>query len=118
MTEYLVRLPWPPSCLSPNSRKDRRHTTAARQGYKAAGFYAAKQAGARVTEDAHMAIDFHPPDRRRRDLDNMLAAIKSGLDGIANAASVDDYGWSISMRRCEPIKDGCVLVHIRPGVAE
>jgi crossover junction endodeoxyribonuclease RusA len=31
-----------------------------------------------------------PPDRRARDLDNMLASIKSGLDGLADALEAND----------------------------
>lgn len=112
MTEYLIRLPWPPTCLSPNARKDRRANTKTRNGYKTAAFYAAKQSGAAVAEDAHLAIQFYPPDNRRRDLDNMLATIKAGLDGIALAAGVDDYGWSLSIQRCPKVEGGAVLVHV------
>lgn len=112
MTEYLIRLPWPPKKLSPNNRTAHRYATDARNGYKTAAFYAAREVGAVVPENAHLAIQFYPPDRRKRDLDNMLASIKSGLDGIASAAEVDDYGWSLSIARCEPVKGGAVLVHV------
>jgi len=38
----VIRLPWPPRELSPNSRKDRRAVTPKRKAYRDAGFYAAK----------------------------------------------------------------------------
>ena len=108
--EYLIRLPWPPKELSANSRKDRRHTTDKRAGYKSDCFYAAKDASAKIAENAHLDIVFHPPDNRRRDLDNMLSSIKYGL-----AAAVDDYGWSMSIKRGDKVKGGCVLVHVKAG---
>ena len=114
--EYLIRLPWPPKELSANSRKDRRHTTDKRAGYKSDCFYATKAVLAVIAEDAHLDIEFRPPDNRRRDLDNMLSSIKYGLDGMALAAGVDDYGWSMSIRRGDKIKGGCVLVHVKPSV--
>lgn len=107
-----IVLPWPPAVLSPNSRADRRAATAARQSYRAAGFYAVRALKAAVPADAHLEITFCPPDARRRDLDNMLAAIKVGLDGIARAAKVDDYGWSLSIRRAAPVRGGAVRVRV------
>ena len=108
----IIHLPWPPKELSPNSRKDRRSATAKRRGYREAGFFAAKAAGVVVPADAKLSIMFFPPDAVRRDLDNMLASIKVGLDGIAQASGVDDYGWSLSIERKEKIKGGAVLVHV------
>jgi len=109
----VIELPWPPSQLSPNSRKDRRWATKYRQSYRDAGFYAAHQSGDTVPADAHLVITFHPPDKRRRDLDNMLGSIKYGLDGIALAAGVDDYGWSMTIIRADPVACGRVLIEIK-----
>lgn len=114
----IIHLPWPPSVLSPNSRADRRAATPHRKAYREAGFYAAKEARAAIPADAELAIKFFPPDRKRRDLDNMLASIKAGLDGIALAAGVDDSGWSLSLDRGEPVKGGAVLVQVRPARPE
>lgn len=33
---------------------------------------------------------FFPPDRRARDEDNLIASLKSSLDGIAQALRIDD----------------------------
>lgn len=110
----IIRLPWPPAELSPNARADRRAATGKRRAYRDAGFWAAKEARATIPANAKLAVKFFPPDRRRRDLDNMLASIKAGLDGIAQAAGVDDSGWSLSLDRGEPVKGGAVLVQIRP----
>ena len=59
-------------------------------------------------------ITFHPPDNRRRDLDNMLASIKSGLDGISDALGVDDSTWTLTIRRGETCKpEGYISVYIK-----
>jgi crossover junction endodeoxyribonuclease RusA len=41
-------------------------------------------------EKIRLKITFYPPDKRHRDADNMVAAIKSGLDGLADALRVND----------------------------
>jgi crossover junction endodeoxyribonuclease RusA len=55
-------------------------------------------------------IIFHPPDRRHRDLDNMLASIKSGLDGVADAWGVNDREFKISLSVGNVIKLGVVKI--------
>lgn len=109
-----IGLPWPPSELSPNGRRDRRATTRARAKYREAGFYAAKEAKVKIPADALLWVTFCPPDRIRRDLDNLLGRIKYGLDGIAKASGVDDYGWSFVLGRGEPVKGGLVLIEVAP----
>lgn len=101
----------------PNKKKAHRYTKDARNGYKTACFYAAKEARAEATDDAHIALTFCPPDNRRRDLDNLLAASKAGIDGIALACGVDDYGWSFSITRGDVVKGGAVLVNISEPAA-
>lgn len=108
----MISLPWPPTCLWPNSRVDRRDATGARRMMRDAGFYGAKDSHAVISADATLAITFHPPTAARRDLDNMLAAIKAGLDGIAMATCGDDAGWSLHLTRGAPIKGGRVVVSI------
>lgn len=59
------------------------------------------------------SIEFCPPDRRRRDDDNMLAAFKAGRDGVADALGVDDNKFATSFEVCDPVSDGAVIVTIR-----
>ena len=114
MTEpqYLIRLPWPPKELSANTRKRHLHATDKRAKYKSDCQYATKAVGAKIAADALLRVTFHPPDDRKRDLDNMLSAVKYGLDGVALAAGVDDYGWSFTIDRGPKVKDGCVLIQV------
>lgn len=113
MPDYLIRLGWPNRALSPNARIDRRSVTPARKAAKAEGWAEAKRVGATIPADAHLEITFYPPNRQRRDLDNLLASLKPHLDGIARAAGVDDEGWSFTVRKGEPVKGGAVLIHVR-----
>lgn len=56
-------------------------------------------------------IIFHPPDKRHRDLDNMLASIKYGLDGIALAWGVNDKDFKpITIDIGEPVAKGQITI--------
>lgn len=59
-------------------------------------------------------IDFYPPDRRRRDEDNAIAAMKHGLDGVANAIGVDDSRFKLVPYFHEQI-GGMVKIRLTAG---
>lgn len=108
----MIRLPWPDRSMWPNSRVDRRQSAGTRRRYRQAGAWATKAAGwgALNWDSAHLRITFCPPDRRKRDIDNMLAAIKSGLDGVSDVICVDDSLWDLTLRRGEVVKGGEVQI--------
>ncbi len=113
-----ITLPWPDASLMPN-RKNGRHwtsTSKAKDTARAAGFFATKQvcAGFEAEGNIPLSITFVAPDKRHRDLDNLLACTKSALDGMADALGVND-------RQFRPItidggldkeKQGFVIVEI------
>lgn len=115
--QYLIRLPWPPSSLSPNARGHWSIKAKAAKKYRGEARLIAQGAGCRALSCDALTVEitFHPPDKRHRDTDNMLASIKSGLDGIADATGVDDSKWHYGIRRDDPVKGGAVLVHVLPG---
>lgn len=89
----IVELPWPPKALSPNARVHWSVRSKAAKAYRRQCHLLTLEAGIRGVDwegDIHLWIDFFPPDRRNRDDDNLIAAFKSGRDGIADAMSVDD----------------------------
>jgi crossover junction endodeoxyribonuclease RusA len=113
-----VTLPFPPAELNPN-RKNGRHWTAThaiKGKYLADCRYLTLQAmGAWVPPKGTLALEitFVQPDKRRRDRDNLLAAMKSGLDGISQALGVDDqYFEPVVIRREFGAKPGAVKVVI------
>lgn len=88
-----VELPWPPKELSPNARVHWSKKSKAAKSYRAACRYLFLQANVATPETTgrlHLWLSFFPPDRRHRDDDNMIAAFKSGRDGIADALGIDD----------------------------
>ncbi|MBO9680940.1 MAG: hypothetical protein J7556_22160 [Acidovorax sp.] len=60
----------------------------------------------------HLSLVFYPPSRRAFDLDNALARMKSGLDGLADVLGVDDRHWELTIKRAEEI-GGMVKVEVR-----
>jgi crossover junction endodeoxyribonuclease RusA len=104
----MIVLPWPPKELLPNARR-RNHwaTTAVKtSAYKRDCLLLAKGS----TPRKHLDITFMPPDKRKRDLDGMLSAAKPALDALAQVWKIDDYEFSISMKRGDPVKHGKVII--------
>jgi crossover junction endodeoxyribonuclease RusA len=111
--ENTVSLPWPPKALSANSRKQHRYSTAERKQYKQ-DCWALTKAENIDRSLSHLDITFHPPDARRRDLDNMLSGVKYAIDGVAAALGVDDYTFSMTIRRGAPLRPcGEVIIKFR-----
>jgi crossover junction endodeoxyribonuclease RusA len=111
----IVTLPWPPKELSPNARVHWAKKAKAAKGYGIDAHFASFARGNSPPPAGSaplVSITFYPPDNRRRDLDNMLASIKSGLDGIASAIGIDDSKWSLTIRKGEPVKGGRVIVEV------
>ena len=92
-----VTLPWPPKDLSPNARIHWGRRSKAARLYRRACYVLTREAGLFVDweGDIHVWIDFCPPDRRHRDDDNMIAAFKSGRDGLADALAVNDRRFRV-----------------------
>lgn len=84
---------FPDSKLMPN-RKHGRHWGGTRDlkfDAHEEGFYLSKQAKVSLeNKKTPVKLIFHCRDRRRRDLDNLLASCKSLLDGVASGLSIDD----------------------------
>jgi len=104
---------WPPSILSPNGRGHWAVIARAKKKFRSDwAALALSQQIPRMAGGVHISIIFCPPDNRRRDIDNMLASIKSGLDGLADVIGVDDSRWTISMSRGDLVAGGLVVVKI------
>ena len=88
-----ITLPWPEIDTSLNARIHWAKRSSAARDAELIGLVAANEAYQgrllHVTHPTH--ITFHPPDKRRRDLDNMLGRIKKQLDGICRAYVIDDF---------------------------
>ena len=91
-----IILPWLDSRLMPNRKNGKawQSTTNAKGIAKNTGHIVAREALGRDTltkaSTYPLRITFVSPDGRHRDLDNMLAACKATLDGIAEGLGVND----------------------------
>ena len=110
-----ITLSWPDKRLSPNARVHWATLSEVKRAARAEGFALAREALGRdtITGPLHVSLTFHPPTRRKADLDNMLASMKACLDGISQAVGVDDSAWELSLRKGEPMKSGCVVVVVK-----
>lgn len=94
----VIRLPYPDPRLMPNRKHGKawQSTAKAKADQKAAAEIctqaALQAAGPQLFEREHIPLSllFLTPDKRHRDLDNLLAASKAILDGMAQALGVDD----------------------------
>jgi hypothetical protein len=84
-----ITLPYPNSALMPN-RKNGRHWASAQKAKVKARQEAYLLSGSLNYTGGGLKITFYTPDARKRDLDNLLAAMKPALDGMAQAIGVDD----------------------------
>lgn len=112
MIEVLV--PFPPADLSPNKRLHWAKKARAVKTYRELCAAHGWEAGLRPmkADKLNVSITFTPPDKRRRDRDNMIAAFKAGADGIADVIQVDDADWVPTYHVTEPEKGGAVSVKI------
>lgn len=113
-------LPWPRRDLHPNARVHWRTKAKATKAAKEEAHLLALEAGWHMAKwpdgVLHVWIDGYPTDRRRRDADGLLSAMKAALDGIAEAMGLDDrrfvpHPWV----KAEIRKGGQVVVRITGG---
>ena len=108
-----VSLPWPDKSLHPNARSHGAVKSRATKAARTQAYGLAHMGMGELPEGPiAVRIVFHPPDKRGRDLDNMLASCKAYLDGISDAYGVNDARFVLTLERGPVIKGGCVSVTI------
>lgn len=116
-----IVLGWPASNLSPNRRGHWTVAYRARKRYRSDCCAAAKSQipwDASVSDAAHISLSFFPPDRRRYDIDNLVARMKSGIDGVCDALGIDDKQFQSQSANIAEVKGtaldgGAVRIQIR-----
>jgi crossover junction endodeoxyribonuclease RusA len=111
-----IELPYPPS-INHYWRRVGARTLISKEGRRYREAVAAICQEQRISfGDAPLSLSItaHPPDRRRRDLDNLL---KAPLDAMQQAGVYqDDYQIEvIHLERGECVKDGLLLIEIQPS---
>lgn len=82
--------PWYPKELNPNSSCHFQTKAKKKAIYKNICYYTTLEAKIPQGQYTELHLTFFKPNRRPMDLDNMLAAMKSGLDGMCQALKIDD----------------------------
>ena len=91
-----VVLGWPPSDLSPNKRLHWAKVASAKKHYRQACLSVTKEQLKKygkcndLPERLVLEMTFIPPDRRSYDRDNLVARMKSGIDGLSDALRIND----------------------------
>lgn len=103
--------PWPPRELSPNCNVSWKAKMKPRREYKELWRSQSFMLGVRPAGYVKLNITFFPPNNISRDLDNLLASIKLGLDGLAQGLNINDKLFRpITLDIGEPVKGGNILV--------
>lgn len=120
-----LELPWPSNKLSPNARHA--HWGGLRRAQKQYrdACYLTACAGVQkpwrgVPEHGPLLVTlvFVPPARHAYDADNLVARLKSGLDGLAKAMRVDDVRFRLAQPTiADPRRPGCVRVRVEQVTA-
>ena len=127
-----IELPWPDPKLNPNQSKGRHWSSGVSLRKKARNDAHWMTKGAMlqklmegdpfaevITGPLVLTITFNQPDKRARDRDNLLAALKPSLDGVADALGVNDSQFDpITIRRAYGPKPGSVTVEVGYAVEE
>lgn len=111
-----IELPFPNGKLSPNRAKGLHWgaTSSLKRRQSDDAFILTRKAmNLENIYGLHLTITYHEPDRRKRDLDNMLAASKSAIDGMASALGVNDKNFNpITIIRGVVVKGGLMVVEL------
>ena len=116
-----IVLPWPPS-INHYWRNYRGRTVISQDGrlYRQTVAYRILEQGIpreNLNCRLQVSIDAYPPDKRRRDLDNIQKAL---LDAIVAADVIEDDSLidALSIQRHEAKDEGEVIVRIQPYAKE
>ena len=119
---FTVRLDYPDPVLNPNDKSHWFAKSESAQFAKAASYLLTKDAICKQGQPEphfYLVLEFCPPDRRKRDLDNAEASMKSAIDGMFRALWHDDSEIVSTFKKWgAKVKGGCVNVTLVRSVDE
>jgi len=108
-----LELPFPPQSLNPNARVHFREKARITKICRNDAHLSARAVKLKYSGAGVLTIVFHPPDKRKRDIDNQLASVKAYIDGICDYLEIDDSEIaSIYIKRSEVVKNGKVVFEL------
>lgn len=117
-----ITLDFPSSKLSPNARSHWAVLAKAKKHYRQDCYFNAMAQGGHTfalpegCSHLRASFTFRPPSRRRYDIDNLVARMKSGIDGLVDLIKIDDSLWEMSFKMGDRARGGQVIVEIE-GIA-
>lgn len=110
----MIILPWPDKKLNPNARIYWAQKAKAVKAAREAAGWATLAAKIKIEGEGAITlkITFHPPDKRKRDLDNMMASLKGVLDGVADGLGVNDNRFRFELEIGGVVKGGRVMIEV------
>lgn len=112
-----LQLPYPDRALSPNaSKRHWRYKQPAKEAARTEAFYKAVSFRDWFTtsEKLQMTLTISPPDKKRRDLDNVFASMKPSIDGMCQALEIDDSQIrSVKLDWGGVIEDGAIELELK-----
>lgn len=109
----IITFPWPAKELNPNNRSHYQKKAKIKAVQRLECNIITKNTKHASRGLTPLKITFHPPDKRRRDLDNLLSSCKGMLDGMAEAMDLDDrYFRPITIDFGDIVKKGEVTIEL------
>lgn len=109
-----MKLPWPDRTLNPNVKTHWAIKAKQIKIHRDMAFVSTKCTTNIEKKGTTLEFTFTPPDKRKRDVDNMLAMCKAYLDGICDALSINDEQFTkIVVIKKPPKKGGYVEIIIK-----
>lgn len=87
---WTVELPSGMELLNANQRLHWRVRSARTKLLRGEAAWQARKAGIPKLARAHIVGEYRPPDRRRRDVANLYPSFKAAIDGLVDAAVLED----------------------------
>jgi crossover junction endodeoxyribonuclease RusA len=110
-----IRLMWPNATLSPNKRSHWAVKANAVKKYRHDSLFEAKYQApnwVRPSGKLTLELEFYPPQRRAYDRDNLLARMKSGIDGVADGLGINDKEFTTIVVKVAEQLGGFVMLRI------
>lgn len=108
----IVTLPYPPPELNPNDRSCWQKKMRKAKTYKNDCWISLLPFRAALKGKTQFGVKFCPPNANRRDVDNAVASLKSGLDMLSKATGVDDSKFQITYAMGEVVRYGAVEIEV------
>ena len=109
-----IRLEWPDKNLSPNARLHWAKVSKVKKAYRVQCWADTVRQGSIAPDGIPLRLEltFYRPTRRSYDRDNLVARMKSGLDGVCDALRIDDKRFTTVVARVSDQIGGYVEVVI------